>query len=157
MKDGIVERHKARLVAKGFMQREGLDFSETFAPTPALASVRLVIALALQLGFSVSHQDVKTAFLIPDLPPDERVYMEPPPGVDMDADSCLELLKCLYGLRQSAFKWNEEIDKVLQHRNFVPLAGDSSVYVHRNRTSNAIDCIIAVHVDDILIAAGDEI
>ena len=151
--DGSVERYKARLVAKGFLQREGLDFTDTFAPTPALASVRLVAALSLSLGFSVHHQDVKTAFLIPTLPPDQRVYMEAPPGDNMHPDECIELLKCLYGLRQSAFKWNEEIDSLLRRRNFVPIAGDSCVYIHRDKHQN-IDCIIAVHVDDILISAG---
>lgn len=154
MKDGVVERYKARLVAKGFLQRQGLDFTDTFAPTPSLASVRLVIALALQLGFQVHHQDVKTAFLIPSLPEGERVYMEPPRGFDIDSEYCMELLKCLYGLRQSASKWNEEIDDLLRNHHFFPLDADPCVYAHYTKTGE-VDCIIAVHVDDILIAAGE--
>ena len=44
--DGSIARHKARLVARGFLQREGLDYSEVFAPVARLETVRLVVALA---------------------------------------------------------------------------------------------------------------
>ena len=34
----MITKTKARLVAKGFMQREGVDYLQTSAPTPAAAS-----------------------------------------------------------------------------------------------------------------------
>ena len=43
---GEVVWHKARLVAKGFMQREGIDFEEVFAPVARMESVRLLLALS---------------------------------------------------------------------------------------------------------------
>ncbi|CAN0506210.1 unnamed protein product, partial [Discosporangium mesarthrocarpum] len=43
---GIVTRAKARLVAKGFSQKPGIDYFETFAPTPASSTVRLLAAIA---------------------------------------------------------------------------------------------------------------
>jgi hypothetical protein len=154
-KDGKVERYKARLVARGFLQRAGLDYGETFAPTPSLASIRLVVALALQHGLKLHHQDVKTAFLEAKLPPEERIYIEPPPGIDCHTDYCFELLKCLYGLKQSAAKWNQHIDALLKAWGFESLSADACVYTHKNKVGK-IDCIITCHVDDLLIAAPDD-
>jgi hypothetical protein len=45
--DTIV-KHKARLVAKGYVQKEGVNFEEIFAPIAQLDSVRLLLALATQ-------------------------------------------------------------------------------------------------------------
>jgi hypothetical protein len=36
---GIIVKHKARLVARGFVQREGNDFNDTFAPVARMESV----------------------------------------------------------------------------------------------------------------------
>ena len=47
---GKVVKHKARLVAKGFVQKEGVDFDEVFAPVARLDTVRLIIAFAAQHG-----------------------------------------------------------------------------------------------------------
>jgi transposase InsO family protein len=43
---GIVTKHKARLVAKGYVQRQGIDFDEVFAPVARLESVCLLLAHA---------------------------------------------------------------------------------------------------------------
>jgi hypothetical protein len=75
---GMVVKHKARLVAKGYVQREGIDFDEVFAPVARLDSVRLLLALVAQEGWLVHHLDVKSAFLNGDL--QEEVYVVQPPG-----------------------------------------------------------------------------
>ena len=41
-----VMKHKARLVAKGYIQKQGVDFVEVFAPVARLESVRLLLAIA---------------------------------------------------------------------------------------------------------------
>ena len=47
---GAIVKHKARLVARGFMQQEGIDFDDAFAPVVRMESVRLLLALAAQEG-----------------------------------------------------------------------------------------------------------
>ena len=39
-------KHKARLVAKGYVQKQGVDFEEVFAPMARLESIRLLLAIA---------------------------------------------------------------------------------------------------------------
>jgi hypothetical protein len=48
---GEIIKHKTRLVARGFMQQEGIDFDEVFAPVARMESVCLLLALAAQEGW----------------------------------------------------------------------------------------------------------
>jgi hypothetical protein len=73
---GAIVKHKARLVARGFVQREGIDFDDTFTPVARMESVRLLFALASQEGWRVHHMDVMPAFLNGDLK--EEVYVHQP-------------------------------------------------------------------------------
>ena len=51
--DGIVERYKARLVAKGFHKQISINYSETFILVVKPATVRLVLALAINISHMV--------------------------------------------------------------------------------------------------------
>jgi hypothetical protein len=73
---GEVIKHKVRLVARGFVQQEGVDFDDAFAPIARMEFVRL-LALAAQEGWCVHHMDVKSAFLNGDMK--EEVYVRQPP------------------------------------------------------------------------------
>ena len=94
--DGSVERYKARLVVKGYSQIAGIDYEETFAPVTRYDSLRLIMALAVNLGLFLEQLDIKTAFLNEDL--DEEIWMIPPPGIGLEGKTLL-LKKALYGLK----------------------------------------------------------
>jgi hypothetical protein len=73
-----VVKHKARLIAKGYVQRQGVDFEEVFAPVARMESVRVMLAVVAHHGWTIHHMDVKSAFLNGDLA--EEVYVHQPPG-----------------------------------------------------------------------------
>nr|GEV77941.1 hypothetical protein [Tanacetum cinerariifolium] len=59
----IVIINKARLVAQGHTQDEGIDYDEVFAPVARIEAIRLFLAYASFMGFTVYQMDVKSAFL----------------------------------------------------------------------------------------------
>ena len=88
-------RAKARLVARGFKQREGIDFFETFAPTPAASYFRLLGAAACELGLDLRHFDAEQAFVRSSL--EEGVFMRLTPGCGEMSGKIVRLNRSLYG------------------------------------------------------------
>nr|GFB71034.1 retrovirus-related Pol polyprotein from transposon TNT 1-94 [Tanacetum cinerariifolium] len=70
---GIIFRNKTRLVAQGHTQEEGIDYDEVFAPVARIEAIRLFLAYASFMGFTVYQMDVKSAFLYGTI--DEEVYV----------------------------------------------------------------------------------
>nr|GEZ60764.1 retrovirus-related Pol polyprotein from transposon TNT 1-94 [Tanacetum cinerariifolium] len=99
--ENTVIRNKSRFVAKGYVQKEGVDFEESFAPIARLEVVWLFIAYAVHKSFIVYQMDVKTAFLYGPLR--EEVYVNQPDRfVDpYHLDKVYRLKKALYGLKQA--------------------------------------------------------
>nr|GEX93550.1 retrovirus-related Pol polyprotein from transposon TNT 1-94 [Tanacetum cinerariifolium] len=61
--ENTVIQNKYRLVAKRYVQKEGVDFEESFAHVARLEAVRLFIAYAAHKSFTVYQMDMKTTFL----------------------------------------------------------------------------------------------
>ncbi|CAM8913986.1 unnamed protein product [Rhodiola kirilowii] len=75
---GNITRNKARLVAQGYTQIEGVDFDETFAPVTRLEVIRLLLALACHLKFTLFQMDVKSALF--NMLMNAEVYVAQPKG-----------------------------------------------------------------------------
>nr|GEZ33025.1 hypothetical protein [Tanacetum cinerariifolium] len=70
--------NKARLVAQGHTQEEGINYEEFFEPVVKIEAIRLFLAYASFMGFTVYQMDVKSAFLYGTIY--EEVYVMQPPG-----------------------------------------------------------------------------
>jgi len=127
--DGSVDRYKARVVAKGFLQKEGVDYTETFAPVAKFTSIRVLLALAAQHDWEIHQMDVKTAFLHGDL--DVDIYMRQPEGFAEPGkeDLVCQLKKSLYGLKQASRAWYQKIDAALAEMRFTSLASNHFILV----------------------------
>jgi Reverse transcriptase (RNA-dependent DNA polymerase) len=97
--EGKLVKYKARLVAKGYVQQQGIDFEEVFAPVVRMKIVRLIVVITVQQGWLLHHMDVKSAFLNGELK--EDVYVSQPSGFEESGKEhqVLKLHKALYGLK----------------------------------------------------------
>lgn len=140
-------RLKSRLVAKGFTQVFGVDFNETWSPVGRKASLKLLIWLVLQKGWSWKQMDVDTAFLNSDL--EEEIYMEQPRGFHDGTDRVCRLLKSIYGLKQASRSWYKTLREFLESLGLKASRTDPCIYLLPG-------VIIFVYVDDIIIAAESD-
>nr|GEX79804.1 RNA-directed DNA polymerase homolog [Tanacetum cinerariifolium] len=75
---GIIVRNKARLTAQDHRQEEGIDYDEVFAHVAKIKAIRLFLAYASFMDFTVYQMDVKSAFLYGTI--EEEVYVSQPLG-----------------------------------------------------------------------------
>jgi len=145
-KEGTLTKYKARLVAKGYSQIPGMDYVDVFSPVVRLESLRAILALAAVENWEICHMDVKGAYLNGILK--EKIYMEQPEGFTDGTMSVCELIKTLYGLKQSGREWNIQLNEKLTSRGFKNLYSDPCVYIRWGTNDTQI---ITVWVDDLLI------
>ncbi|CAM9789713.1 unnamed protein product [Sphacelaria rigidula] len=98
--DCAVTKAKARLVARGFGQRFAVDYFETFAATPSMASTKLVMAVAVQEEWPLYHFDVTQAFIQAEM--DTDVYMRLPEACSVLRDVAVKLENLFTGSSRQA-------------------------------------------------------
>nr|GEV98658.1 retrovirus-related Pol polyprotein from transposon TNT 1-94 [Tanacetum cinerariifolium] len=98
---GTTTKNKARLVAQGYIQEEGTDYDETFAPVARMEAIMIFLAFATYMNFIVYQMNIKSAFL--NGKPKEEVYVQQPPSFESSEfpDHVYKLDKSLYGLKQA--------------------------------------------------------
>ncbi|GKD45151.1 ribonuclease H-like domain-containing protein, partial [Tanacetum coccineum] len=151
--DGEIERYKARLVSKGFNQRKGIDFDETFSPVVKSVTVRCLINLAEQSGWSLFQMDINNTFLYGAL--NEFVYLTLPPGYfSSNETKVCKLNKSLYGLKQAPRQWNAKLTTALLENDFVQSKSDYSLFT---KSVGNVFIALLVYVDDIIITGNNSL
>lgn len=79
--DGSIEKYKVTFVAKGFYQKEGIYYDEIFALVACYTTIRSIVGLAVNQGWSPHQMDEKTVFLHGFLK--EEVFVKQPQGFEL--------------------------------------------------------------------------
>lgn len=146
-------KYKARLCAQGFSQIEGIDYSETYAPTGRLATLRTCLSICAREGLEVVQMDAVGAFL--NGVPDETLYIRPPKGYKCKLKGenvVLKLNKSLYGLKQSPRCWYNQLKEFFTSVNFHPSNADPCLFISDDASWKSF---VYVHVDDLCIMGQD--
>ncbi|CAI7845408.1 unnamed protein product [Closterium sp. NIES-54] len=75
---GSPSAFKTRYIARGFSQRQGVDFFQTFSPTPKMNTLRVLLHVAAQRDYELHSLEFITAFLQGSL--HEEIWLHHPLG-----------------------------------------------------------------------------
>ena len=155
---------KARLTIRGFEDlQSNLD---TFSGTASRWGQRIVCSLAVQRQWTLFTSDVATAFLqgltfeelstmsdapirqVAFVPPigSEWLFQEVEPNYVPWRD-VLELLKCVYGLKDAPRLWRQRLVQVLRSTGGTPLHNDANLFVWF--FGGQLQALLSTHVDDL--------
>ncbi|CAI5940015.1 unnamed protein product [Closterium sp. NIES-65] len=144
---------KARYVARGFSQRQGVDYFQTFFPTPKMTTLWVLLHIAAQRDYELHSLDFSTAFLQGSL--HEEIWLRRPPGFtgSFPPGTQWSLQRQVYGLCQAPREWHDTLRTTLAALGFAPSIADPSLFL---RTDTSLPPFyILVYVDDLVFATAD--
>ncbi|CAI7882102.1 unnamed protein product, partial [Closterium sp. NIES-53] len=144
---------KARYVARGFSQRQGVDYFQTFSPTPKMTTLRVLLHVSAQRDYELHSLDLSTAFLQGSLL--EEIWLRRSPGFtgSFPPGTQWSLRRPVYGLRQAPREWHDTLGTTLAALGFAPSTADPSLFL---RTDTSLPPFyILVYVDDLVFAMAD--
>ncbi|CAI7930987.1 unnamed protein product, partial [Closterium sp. NIES-54] len=115
---------KARYVARGFGQRHGVEYFQTFSPTPKMTTLWVLLHVAAQRDYELHSLDFSTAFLQGSL--HEEIWLRRPPGFtgSFPPGTQWSLRRPVYGLRQAPREWHDTLRTTLAALGFAPSTAD---------------------------------
>ena len=154
---GEAYRFKARMIVRGFEMEKGVDFVDSFSPTPGLAVARLMMSIAIASGMELHKVDIEQAFLQADKLDEGvngRYFINPPPGSPEagNKDVVYEVLKPLYGSPSSPRALHKTMDAYFKSEGFDTIGFEESVWVRPAGGKYAEDIYVSAHVDDCLLS-----
>nr|GEW70105.1 hypothetical protein [Tanacetum cinerariifolium] len=117
----------------GYIQEEGIDYDEVFAPVARIEAIRLFLAYASFKDLVVYQMDVKSVFLYGKIK--EEVYVcQPPRFEDIDfPDKVYNVKKALYGLHQPPRAWYKTLSTYLLDNGFQRRKIYKTLFIKRHK------------------------
>ncbi|CAI7753002.1 unnamed protein product [Closterium sp. NIES-54] len=150
---GSQSAFKARYVARGFSQRQGVDYFQTFSPTPKITTLWVLLCLAAQCDYELHSLDISTTFLQDSLY--EEIWLRRPPGFtgSFPIGTQWSLRRTVYSLDHAPREWHDTLTTTLAAFGFTPATADPSLFI---RTDTLLPPFyVLVYVDDLVFAIAD--
>ncbi|CAI7824964.1 unnamed protein product [Closterium sp. NIES-53] len=144
---------KARYVARRFSQRQGVEFFQTFSPTPKMTTLWVLLHVAAQRDYELHSLDFSTTGLQGSL--HEEISLRRPPGFtgSFPAGTQWSLRRPVYGLRQAPREWHDTLRTTLAALGFAPSAADPSLFL---RTDTSLPPLyVLVYINELVFATAD--
>ena len=94
---------------------------------------KLVLVVSSALKLNIDHLDIKTAFLIGEIPENEQFLCSPPPGLKVPEGMGWPIKKGLYGAHQSRSIWAKPFHAWMHkhYSQYVDAGTERCIYVTR--------------------------
>ncbi|CAI7840977.1 unnamed protein product [Closterium sp. NIES-53] len=137
-------------IVSGMWIFRGLDFFQTFSPTPKMTTLWVLLPVAAQCDYELHSLDFSTAFLQGSL--HEEIWLRRPPGFTGSFPSTTQwsLSRPVYGLRQAPREWHDTLRMTLVALGFAPSTSDPSLFLRTDTTLPPF--YVLVYVDDLVFA-----
>ncbi|CAI7783633.1 unnamed protein product [Closterium sp. NIES-54] len=144
---------KTRYVARGLSLRHGVEYFQTFSPTPKMTTLRVLLYVAAQRDYELHAMDFRTDFLQGSL--HEEIWLRRPPGFTWSfrAGTQWSLHRPVYGLRQAPREWHNTLRTTLAALGFTPSTADPSLFLRTNTLLPPF--YILVYVNDLVFSTAD--
>ncbi|CAI7929651.1 unnamed protein product [Closterium sp. NIES-54] len=140
-------------IVDGMWILRGVDYFQTFFPTPKMTTLRLLLHVAARRDYELHSLDFSTASLQGSL--HEEIWLRRPPGFTgtFPTGTQWSLRQPVYGLRQTPCEWHDTLRITLAALGFVPSTADPSLFL---RTDTLLPPFyVLVYVDDLVFATAD--
>ncbi|CAI7897124.1 unnamed protein product [Closterium sp. NIES-54] len=144
---------KARYVARGFSQRQGVDYFQTFSPTPKMTTLLVLLHVAGQRDHELHSLDFSKAFLQGSQ--HEEIWLRHPPGFtgSFPAGTQWSLRRQVYDLCQAPREWHDTLRNTLAALGFASPTADPALFLPTDTSLPPF--YVLVYVDDLVFATSD--
>nr|GFA73405.1 putative ribonuclease H-like domain-containing protein [Tanacetum cinerariifolium] len=135
-----------------YTREEGIDYEEVFAPIARIEAIKLFLAYASFMGFTVYQMDVKSAFLYGTI--NEEDYVMQPLGFQDPEfpDKVYKVEKAMYGLHHTPRAWYGTLSKYLLTNGFQRGTINQTLFIRSHRGDFIL---VQVYVDDIIFGSSN--
>ncbi|CAI7761950.1 unnamed protein product [Closterium sp. NIES-53] len=140
-------------IVSGMWVFRGVDFFQTFSPTPKMTTLRVLLHVVAQRDYELHSLEFSTAFLHGSL--HKEIWLRRPPGFtgSFPAGTQWSLRRPVYGLRQAPREWHDILRTTLAALDFAPSTADPSLFLRTDTTLPPF--YVLVYVDDLVFATAD--